>query len=102
MSVIIVLGGPVDEDGRPRAHLALRLEAALAAGQAFEAAGKPHKYLLTGGAVKSYGSAGNKGCVRQLCHWSSKKSQPQPHRARANSKTRVTLGSTNCHSLQGW
>lgn len=57
LTVITVLGGPVGEDGKPRAHLALRLDAALAAGRSLAAAGAAHRYLLTGGAVKSYGSA---------------------------------------------
>jgi uncharacterized SAM-binding protein YcdF (DUF218 family) len=58
LTVICVLGGPVDEKGYPKSHLRLRLDQALREGRGLEAAGTPHRYLLTGGAVKSYGSAG--------------------------------------------
>jgi uncharacterized SAM-binding protein YcdF (DUF218 family) len=58
LTIVCVLGGPVDEDGAPQAHLALRLDRALGEGRRLAAAGIPHKYLLTGGAVKTYGSAG--------------------------------------------
>ena len=58
LTIICVLGGPVDEKGIPKAHLALRLDQALAEGGKLEAMGAAHKYLLTGGAVKTYGSAG--------------------------------------------
>jgi hypothetical protein len=58
LTVICVLGGPVDEEGVPKRHLALRLDQALREGRGLEAAGTAHRYLLTGGKVKSYGSAG--------------------------------------------
>ena len=57
-TIICVLGGPVDAEGRPKAHLALRLDTALAEAAKLEATGTAHRFLLTGGAVKSYGSAG--------------------------------------------
>ena len=57
-TIICVLGGPADAEGRPKAHLALRLDTALAEAAKLEATGAAHRFLLTGGAVKSYGSAG--------------------------------------------
>ena len=45
------------------------LQAALAAGQSLDAGGLPHKYLLTGGAVKSYGSAGVVTEAAAMARW---------------------------------
>ena len=41
LTIVCVLGGPVDEDGAPQAHLALRLDQALGEGRRLAAAGIP-------------------------------------------------------------
>ena len=58
LTIICVLGGPVDENGVPKSHLSLRLDQALREGHTLDDMGHSYQYLLTGGAVKTYGSAG--------------------------------------------
>jgi hypothetical protein len=48
LTIICVLGGPVDEEGVPKEHLSLRLDQALAEGVRLRAMGTPHKYLAPG------------------------------------------------------